>query len=239
MTYLYLNNRRAPLNDVNARKAVVDSLDYQGIVEGIAMGKAKLMNGPIPDGMWGHDPSLPMPRQDLEAAQAALGKAPKVRELQFLYSDKDPAWEPIGLTLQAGLGTLGVNLKMEKLANATFRERLGKGDFDVAIGNWSPDFADPYMFMNFWFDSTNAGLAGNRAFYSNPKVDQLLRDAASVSDVAQRKALYQEAQKIVVGDAAYAYLYQKAYTVPMRAAVKGYVFNPMLEQVFDFAAMSK
>ena len=88
-------------------------------------------------------------------------------------------------------------------------------------------------------DSTNAGLAGNRAFYSNPKVDQLLRDAASVSDVAQRKSLYQEAQKIVVGDAVYAYLYQKAYTVPMRAAVKGYVFNPMLEQVFDFAAMSK
>lgn len=239
VTYLYLNNKRAPMNDVNARKAVVDSLEYQGIVEGIAMGKAKLMNGPIPDGMWGHDPSLPLPKQDLEGAKAALGKAPKVRELQFLYSDKDPAWEPIGLTLQAGLGTLGVNLKMEKLANATFRERLGKGDFDVAIGNWSPDFADPYMFMNFWFDSTNAGLAGNRAFYSNPKVDQLLRDAASVSDVAQRKSLYQEAQKIVVGDAVYAYLYQKAYTVPMRAAVKGYVFNPMLEQVFDFAAMSK
>lgn len=239
VTYLYLNNKRAPLNDVNARKAVVNALDYQGIVEGIAMGKAQRMNGPIPDGMWGHDPSLPLPNQDMDIAQAALSDAPKVRELQFLYSDKDPAWEPIGLTLQAGLASLGVNVKMEKLANATFRERLGSGDFDVAIGNWSPDFADPYMFMNFWFDSSNAGLAGNRSFYSNAKVDQLVREAASVSGIAQRKELYQQAQNIVLLDNAYAYLYQKAYTVPMRAEVKGYVFNPMLEQVFDFTAMSK
>ncbi|MBA1290422.1 ABC transporter substrate-binding protein [Pseudomonas japonica] len=240
VTYLYLNNKRAPLNDSNARKAIVDALDYQGIAEGIAMGKGKLMNGPIPEGMWGYDASLPVPRQNLEGAQAALAKAPKkISQLQFVYSDKDPAWEPIGLTLQAGLETLGVHLNMEKLANATLRERLGSGDFDVAIGNWSPDFADPYMFMNFWFDSTNAGLAGNRSFYSNPKVDELVRQAASLNEVEQRKALYQQAQKIVIGDSAYAYLYQKAYTVPMREQVKGYVFNPMLEQVFDFTAMSK
>ena len=25
------------------------------------------------------------------------------------------------------------------------RDRVGKGDYDIAIGNWSPDFADPYM----------------------------------------------------------------------------------------------
>ncbi|MBD1554647.1 ABC transporter substrate-binding protein [Pseudomonas typographi] len=240
VTYLYLNNKRPPLNDPNVRKAIVEALDYQGIVDGIAMGKAQLMNGPIPQGMWGYDPSLPVPKQDMAAAQAALAKAPKkVSTLQFLYSDKDPAWEPIGLTLQAGLASLGVNLNMNKLANATFRDRLGSADFDIAIGNWSPDFADPYMFMNFWFDTANAGLSGNRSFYSNPKVDELVREAASISDVEKRKALYQQAQKIVVGDSAYAYLYQKAYTVPMSSTVKGYVFNPMLEQVFDFAAMSK
>jgi peptide/nickel transport system substrate-binding protein len=240
VTYLYLNNKRPPLNDPNARKAIVEALDYQGIVDGIAMGKGKLMNGPIPEGMWGYDASLPAPRQDLEGAEAALAKVPKkVSQLHFVYSDKDPAWEPIGLTLQAGLEPLGVHMNMEKLANATLRERLGSGDFDVAIGNWSPDFADPYMFMNFWFDTANAGLAGNRSFYSNPKVDDLVRQAAALSDVEQRKALYQQAQKIVISDSAYAYLYQKAYTVPMREQVKGYVFNPMLEQVFDFAAMSK
>ena len=49
----------------------------------------------------------------------------------------------------------------------------------------------------------------------------------------------QQAQKIVLNDSVYAYLYQKAYTLPMRDNVKGYVFNPMLEQVFNVATITK
>ncbi|VDZ62579.1 Dipeptide-binding ABC transporter, periplasmic substrate-binding component (TC 3.A.1.5.2); Putative hemin-binding lipoprotein (plasmid) [Klebsiella aerogenes] len=54
----------------------------------------------------------------------------------------------------------GIQVKLEKLANATMRERVGKGDYDIAIGNWSPDFADPYMFMNYWFESDKKRAAG-------------------------------------------------------------------------------
>jgi peptide/nickel transport system substrate-binding protein len=55
------------------------------------------------------------------------------------------------------------------------RDRVGKGDYDIAIGNWSPDFADPYMFMNYWFESDKKGLPGNRSFYDNKEVDALLQ----------------------------------------------------------------
>ncbi|QQD55845.1 ABC transporter substrate-binding protein [Pseudomonas fluorescens BBc6R8] len=240
VTYLYLNNQKAPLNNQNARQAIVDAVDYKGIVDGILKGQAKLMNGPIPAGMWANDPSLPMMKQDLDSAGANLKKLPeKITNLNYMYSDKDPDWESIGLTLQASLAPLGINLKMEKLANATMRERLGKGDFDVSIGSWAPDFSDPYMYMNFWFDSSLQGLPGNRSFYSNPVVDKLIRDAAANNDTAKRTELYQEAQKIVLKDSVYAYLYQKNYTLPMRDSVKGYVFHPMLEQVFNVAEISK
>lgn len=240
VTYLYLNNQKAPLNNQNARQAIVDAVDYKGIVDGILKGQAKLMNGPIPAGMWANDPSLPLMKQDLDSAGANLKKLPeKITNLNYMYSDKDPDWESIGLTLQASLAPLGINLKMEKLANATMRERLGKGDFDVSIGSWAPDFSDPYMYMNFWFDSSLQGLPGNRSFYSNPVVDKLIRDAAANNDTAKRTELYQEAQKIVLKDSVYAYLYQKNYTLPMRDSVKGYVFHPMLEQVFNVAEISK
>jgi peptide/nickel transport system substrate-binding protein len=95
------------------------------------------------------------------------------------------------------------------------------------------------MFMNFWFDSKMQGLQGNRSFYSNPQVDTLIREAATTSDTAKRTELYQQAQKTVLNDSAYVYLYQKSYTLPMRDSVKGYVFNPMLEQVFNLGSMSK
>lgn len=240
VTLLYLNNKKAPMSDPNARRAIVEALDYDGIINGILKGKAKPMNGPIPQGMWAYDEKLPVPKQDEAKAKADFAKVtPKVANLNFMYSDKDPNWEPIGLTLQANLQAVGVNLKMEKLANATMRERLGSGDFDVAIGSWSPDFADPYMFMNFWFDSKLQGLPGNRSFYNNPDVDKLVRDAAANNDIGQRTEMYQKAQKIVINESAYAYLYQKAYTLPMSNKVKGYVFNPMLEQVFNVDTITK
>jgi peptide/nickel transport system substrate-binding protein len=240
VTLLYMNTQKAPMNNPEARRAIVESLDYNGIIQGILGGKAKPLNGPIPQGMWAYDDKLPALAQDLAKAKADLAKvSPKIGNLTFMYSDKDPNWEPIGLTLQAGLQSLGVNLKMEKLANASMRERLGTGDFDLAIGSWSPDFADPYMFMNFLFDSKLKGLAGNRSMYENPAVDALIRESATTNDMAKRVELYQRAQKIVLGDSVYAYLYQKAYTVPMSDKVKGYVFNPMLEQVFNVGSISK
>ncbi len=95
------------------------------------------------------------------------------------------------------------------------------------------------MFTSYWFDSDKHGLAGNRSFYTNPQVDAWLREAATMSDQARREALYKQVQQQVVKDAAYAYLYQKNYQVAMRDNVKGFVFNPMLEAVFNVADMTK
>jgi peptide/nickel transport system substrate-binding protein len=68
-------------------------------------------------------------------------------------------------------------VKLEKLANATMRDRVGKGDYDIAIGNWSPDFADPYMFMNYWFESDKKGCRAT-VRSMRTKRSTLLRQAA-------------------------------------------------------------
>lgn len=240
VSYLYLNNGIAPLSNPDVRRAIVSAIDYEGIVSGILKNKSQRLTQPIPTGMWGNDPSIIAVTQDLISAKAALAKSGQsVKTLTFMYSDKDPTWETIGLTIQANLAELGINLRLEKLANAPMRERLDKGDFDISIGYWTPDFSDPFMYMNYWFDSSKNGLAGNRSFYHNAKVDELIRKSASLSDVEERTRLYQQAQKIVIDEAAYAYLYQKNYSMAMRDSVKGFVFNPMLEQVFNIGSISK
>ena len=70
-------------------------------------------------------------------------------------------------------------------------------------------------------------------------MDSLLKQAVSTPDQAERTKYYQQAQKVVIDDAAYVYLFQKNYQVGMNKAVKGYVFNPMLEQIFNISEMSK
>ena len=99
--------------------------------------------------------------------------------------------------------------------------------------------ADPFMFMNFWFDSDRWGLPGNRSFYKNDKVDGLIREAAVSSDIEKRIKLYNEAQEIIMKDAPYIFLYQVQTIVSLRKNVKGYVYNPMLESMYNFESISK
>ena len=238
--YLYLNNKTGPLANVDVRRAVVNALDYPGFVDGIMLGQAKQMRGPIPEGMWGYDDSIPYPEQDLDESKAALERSGESeRDLLLRYSTRDPVWESIAVATQANLAAIGFNVKVEKLANATLRERLDTGEFDIAVGNWSPDFADPYMFTSYWFDSDKHGLAGNRSFYANDDVDSWLRESATLSDQDRRIELYKKVQDQVIDDAAYAYLFQVNYQAALRDNVKGFVFNPMLEAVFNVADITK
>ncbi|HEY0274461.1 MAG TPA: ABC transporter substrate-binding protein, partial [Paenirhodobacter sp.] len=146
VTYLYLNNAKAPFDNPEARKALIEAVDKGGIIEGIMMGQAKELNAPIPEGMCGYDATIPAPKFDLADAKAKfkeLGLAGQTISFA-LASDRDAAWPMIGLAVQANLAEVGVTVKLESSANASYRDRLGAGDFQIAIGNWSPDFADPY-----------------------------------------------------------------------------------------------
>ena len=144
----------------------------------------------------------------------------------------------IATILQSNFADIGVKLKLELLANPTLRDKIDRGDFELCLGIWSPDYADPSMFMNFWFDSKNFGLPGNRAFYKNEKVDELIRKALTLSSQQDRTKLYADATKIIMDEAPYIFLHQTQTIVPMRKNVKGYVFNPMLESMYNLEAIT-
>lgn len=240
--YVYINSSKGnpALKDPKVRQALSYAVDYDALKDAVQEGFATQMRGPIPKGLWGHDEAAFQYKRDVEKAKALLAEAGVSNlTLNLLYSDARTWWETEALTLQAFLADIGVDLKLNKIANATAREMIDKGEFDLALGVWSPDFGDPFMFMNYWFDSNNFGLAGNRAFYKNDKVDELVRKAATTNDQGEREKLYQEAQKIVIDEAPYIYLYQKDFLLPVSKRVKGFVYNPMLEGIYNLAEMSK
>ncbi len=238
--YLFLNTRRAPLDNVLVRQALSYAIDYQGIIDGVLLGKGKQMRGIIPEGFWGHDDTVKQYRYDPKTARALLTRAGLQHpRLTYLYAKADPTWETVGLVVQQNLADIGVQLDLKEYAYTTMRDMVDRGDFDIAIGNYAPDFADPSQYMNYWVDSRLFGLAGNRAFYLDAEVDDLIRRALTLSDVGERTALYQRAQRIAVEAAPYILLSQKHYEVAMRSNVHGYVYNPLLLQVFDFENMWK
>lgn len=238
---IYLNNTRAPLDNVKFRQALSYAVDYKGIIDGAVKGHGEQLTTPVPRGMWGRDDNAAGYSYDVNKAKELLSQSgiPEGTQLTLLYSDNQPFNETQALMLQNNFKAIGIDLKLEKAAWPTFRERVDKKDFELGMGTWSPDYADPQNYMSYWFDSGYFGLAGNRSFYKNDKVDALLREAESSSDHQKRIELYHEAQQLVLADAPYLFLFQTNAMVPMRTSVKGFVYNPMLDNMYNFADMSK
>lgn len=238
---VYINNQKTPTDDVKFRQALAYAIDYNGIIEGAVKGRGEQLTTPIPKGMWGRDDSITGYKQDINKAKELLAASSgkDTKELTLLYSDNQGFNETQALMLQNGIQQLGITLKLEKVAWATFRERVDKGDFQLAMGTWSPDYADPQFFMSYWFDSGYWGLAGNRAFYKNDEVDGILREAETLTDQAARIEHYKKAQQIVISESPYLFLFQTNVLTPMRANVKGFIYNPMLDQMYDFEHMTK
>ncbi|CUH95807.1 putative D,D-dipeptide-binding periplasmic protein DdpA [Propionispora sp. 2/2-37] len=241
VSYVYLNNKKSPLDNVKVRQALNYAVDYDGMIQGAIKGKGIQLKAPIPQGLWGYDPKVKGYSTNLEKAKQLLSEAGfgQGLTLKLLYSDYKNFWDNEALILQDNLSKIGVKLELEKIAWATLRDKVDRGDFDLCLGAWSPDYADPHMFMTYWYDSRMHGLAGNRAFYKNDAVDKLLRQAEEVSDQQERIKLYQQAQQQVLEDAPYILLFQSNAMTALRKNVQGFVYNPMLESMYNFETMKK
>jgi len=239
--YVYLNNQKECLSNPLVRKALNYAVDYQGIIDNVLGGNGTQMRGPVPKGLWGHKEDALQFQRDLDKAKALLKEAglEKGLTLTLIYSEARPTWAQIAAILQSNFRDIGVDLKLEMLANPTLRDKVNRGDYELCTGAWTPDYADPSMFMNFWFDSKRWGLPGNRSFYKNPQVDELISKAVTLVDQAERTKLYNQAQDITMDEAPYIYLYQVNDILPIRKNVKGYVYNPMTVNMYNFQDMGK
>src|SRR5205814_5649303 len=68
-----MNTATGPLADINLRRAISYAFDYNAMLE--LAGYADLMTGPLPNGIFGFDPNLKVPRTDLAKAKEFLAKS--------------------------------------------------------------------------------------------------------------------------------------------------------------------
>lgn len=240
--YVYMNSGKGKeaMKNIEFRQGLSYAIDAESMVNDMFEGYATKFQGPVPEGLWGHDPDAKMYEYDPEKAEELIKKSGFEGEtLDLLYSDHLNYWEQMALSLQDHLKDVGVEVNLTNVAYETMREQIDAGEFDLSLGIWSPDYGDPYMFMNYWFDSENSGLAGNRSFYENAEVDDLVREAAKITEQDEREDLYRQAQEIVNEEAAYIYIAQQEYILPMRDNITGFVYNPMLENIYNLAEMDK
>lgn len=225
-TYLGYNTKVGPLADKRVRQAINHLINREGIVDIV-------MNGIGQPGISMIAPQLPWFNEDVyrydynpEKAQALLREAgfePGTLTLH-LYTNENPDRMMIAEILQFELSEVGINLVVTIEEFGAYLERVQQTeDYDVFILGWSGQ-VDPDRAMSRQFHSNGSH---NYAFYSNPRVDELL-DLGRITpaDSPESIEIYAEAQAIVVEEAPFAFINYTEEVGVTQNYIDGWVVHP-------------
>ena len=233
ISYIGFNVNTPPFDDLNFRRALTYAVDKELIAEKIYSGLTKPAHTVIPPGFPGYSPSIKGLKFDAELAKEYLSKSK--------YSD--PSSRPRIIITIPGTGgspgldtevisdmwkeTLGVEVEIQQVEWATYLQDMNRKRLQVWAGSgWQADYPDPQDFIDVLFHSESDVNHGN---YINPKVDKLIIEARTEIDENRRFLLYNQAEQIIVDDAAILPLWfdTDGYAL-VKPWVKGYEFTSII-----------
>ncbi len=240
LIYVGMNVTVKPLDNVKVREALRTAVDYDGIIQQLLKGNARKVQTIIPAGLAGHNPDAPF-QQDIEKARALLREAGQEGgfTLELLVPTGSApggvTWADLAAKLQSDWAKIGVTVNIVQTAQAELLNvyRAQKGQLVLIL--WGPDFPDPDGNVGPFTDYEAKSIAWRNGWQD--EISKKAREAALMTDPAQRNAAYKEITDYVLHNGPYIVLYQPTELFGLRENVKGFAWNPM--GWVDFAAISK
>ncbi|MAF52217.1 MAG: ABC transporter substrate-binding protein [Chloroflexi bacterium] len=233
VSYVGFNTEMPPFDDANFRKALNHAVNKDLIATEVLSELVEAAYGVLPPGFPGYNPDLRGLRYDGDLARQLLADS--------MYSDE--ATRPrivvtvpgtggtIGLDLEVVIEMwkqeLGVEVEIQQVEWATYLQDLNANKFQAFAGlGWEADYPDPQDFLDILFH-TDSSI--NHGGYSNAEVDSVLEVARTEPDVVKRVGLYQEAEELIVNDAAWVPLWFTGERyVLIKEHVQDYRVTPMI-----------
>ena len=242
--YIGLNAQQPPFDDPLVRQAFNLAVDKESLVSAVLNDTVIPAYGIVPPGMPGHDPDLEGLRFDPEQAQALLaqssyGSAENLPDITLHVSGAGGAAGPqIEAIAEMWNRNLGVEVAIEQTEWATFLTDIDRrpNPYQAFSIGWIADYPDPENFLDLLF---HCDSLGNRTGYCNEEVDALLEQARVERDANARMALYQQAQEIVVSDAAWVPLWFNKGYVLVKPYVEEYRFPPTIVPTLKYVQLSQ
>ncbi|HQY30402.1 MAG TPA: ABC transporter substrate-binding protein [Thermomicrobiales bacterium] len=198
LSYLALNPNLAPLDDPWVRAALQLIFPREEFAEVAFDGWVNAATSLIPTQMLAREWATSVPGTSIAAAKAALSKSrygsgenvPTIR----IYGSgvfasvvlKDVAESELGLKIEV------LDLQWEDMVT-----RLSDGNLPAYELYWASDYPDPSGILGALFGT---GRPDNYLGYSNPRVDDLLVQAAAENDVDARAELYEQIDQLFMAD---------------------------------------
>ena len=225
--YLGMNCQLAPFTDIRVRRAFNYAINKAKFIA-VFNRRGIAATGVLPPGLPGYDPTIRGYPYDPVKARELLEQAgiPKDFSPQ-LWIRADETQMMLAQSIQQDLAVVGIHVVLKPVAWPPLLEAIRQpGTVELSLSGWEADFPDPENFLEVLF-SRNQWGANNNSFYYNPRVDTLFEQAAQLTNMAERYKIYDEAQRIIVADAPWVFLYYPVTYVIRQPWVHGYVLNPM------------
>jgi peptide/nickel transport system substrate-binding protein len=220
--YLMLNTTRKPFNDVRVRQAVATAIDRKLMTDTILFGFGTPMDGGvIPAWHWANADLHLYPKPDIAKAKQLLADAgyPNGFQLTIGAGANYAAQVQAAEMLKDQLKQIGIDVTPNPTEWGTYIDTvIMKKEFDAAIIGWIGAIdPDDWVYARF-----HTGEKWNTSGYSNADVDKLLEEGRVTTDQAERKKFYNQAEKLIVSEAPFAFFYLYDQYEALRDYVKGY-----------------
>lgn len=217
---LFLNTKKYPFNNKEARKAFIASINKSKLMSECFADKTEA-KGFIPFGIGGYERNFQTAPYDVEQAKKMLSSAGfrKPVEINILWMEYHPCNGKFDKLVQEDLAKAGF---LPKIRYVTFREFLEANetrDFSAIESIASIDYPEALSLLNYFKSNYKYNLSG----FSSSTYDDILKKSLVTVDKYLRYNLYDAAQKILNDEAVILNLYYDVETIIYQKNVMGVV----------------
>jgi oligopeptide transport system substrate-binding protein len=228
--YIGFNTTKPPFDDVNIRRAFSQAIDKDKLVSLVFKGTMQPADGILPPGMPGYNEALSGLSFDITKAKEliAASRYGEVSQLPPITVTTMGWGGLISQELEAAVyqwrENLGVEVTVRQLEPERFLYHLKEEKDEMFYMGWIADYPHPQDFLDILF---HGGADNNYSEYGNPEVDALLERAGVEQDSELSLTLYQQAEQLLVEDAACLPLCFGQNYVLVKPYIEGYKLNPL------------
>ena len=233
--YLQLNFKNNTVANKNVREALAYAINRKDLCENVLKDGSMAATGFVPSqlstspaGRDFRDDADKYVSYDQKKAQEYLDAAKKelgtdTITIDLLYGTDESPMDTMAEYLQGSFTKLK-GLKVNMVATVKkdrIYNREEHGTYEIACTRWGPDYADPTTYLNLFL----TGNSNNFGKYSNAKVDSLMKQVQTESDVNKRWDLMTQVEKTALDDLAYIPVFEKGAAALKAKNVKGLVHS--------------
>lgn len=230
-SFVRLNTHRTPVDNKKVRQALAYVIDRQAVIDLAFGGQGQVISGPLqPEGspfyVKEHENYY---TKDWDKAKQLLKEAgynspADVPPLEFQVSVSAVSNQPGKVILQQ-LQDFGLTVEWKTVDVPTLFKNRAEGTYQVHMDGGGMSWPDP-DYLRQIFHSEFGTTYAKGVQYKHEQLDKLLEQGARVSDLAERKRIYKEAEKIILDEVPWIFVLWRPQAEAHADYVKGYQAHP-------------